>query len=456
MNKHQFSIIFLFMVLTVLLTGPDSSGQESKPSGGAPKLSDTLSLDQVLAAVVQNHPSVKEAEEALNTADARIGLAKSVLYPNVDASANYTRIDPVSSFSFPIGGKTVEIQLPTQDNYSAGLNYSQVLYDFGKTSRNVAVEKESKTLASETVEQVKQKLCLAAASCYFTLSYLQKAIGIKDEQIKTLNEHLQSDVKKQATGSATEYQILTTRVKISGVESQKTDLENALRVQLTVLNTLLGEPESSIHHVTPDVMVSIPSVPADSAISFAYANREEIKIAREKESLAQLKLQMTKAQNFPVLSAFATGGYKNGYIPDLYALKANFTAGIGIRVPIFDGNRKKYNVAMAQSSIESAAYETDLAQRNITTEVIQARTNLLSSQKKVDLFTMQLKQAQQAFDLAKVSYASGAITNLELLDAETALADSELQLMKAKVDLSASLFQLKNALGLPLYPEKQQ
>ncbi len=456
MNKRKFSILTFCLVLTVFLAGAGAYGQENKSSGGPSRLSDTLTLDQVLAAVVQNHPSVKEAEEALHAADARIGIAKSGLYPNVDASANYTRIDPVSSFSFPIGGKTVEIQLPTEDNYSAGLNYSQALYDFGKTSRNVAIEKEAKTIASETVEQVKQKICLAAASCYFTLSYLQKAIDIKDEQLKTLNEHLQSDMKKLATGSATQYQILTTKVKISGVESQKTDLENALKVQLTVLNTLLGEPESNVHHVTHDVIVSVPSIPSDSAVSFAYANREEIRISREKETLAQLRLQMTKAQNFPVLSAFATGGYKNGYIPDLYALKANFTAGIGIKVPIFDGNRKKYNVAMAQSSIESAAYETDLTQRNITNEVIQARTNLQSSQKKVDLFSMQLKQAQQAFDLAKVSYASGAITNLDLLDTETALADSELQLMKAKVDMSASLFQLKNALGLQLYPDNQK
>ena len=40
----------------------------------------------------------------------------------------------------------------------------------------------------------------------------------------TLNEHLDYVEKMRATGSATEYQVLATKVKISTVESQKVDL----------------------------------------------------------------------------------------------------------------------------------------------------------------------------------------------------------------------------------------
>ena len=77
----------------------------------------------------------------------------------------------------------------------------------------------------QTLEQVKQKLSLFTVNNFYTLVYLQAAIKIKDEQLVALNEHLEYIEKMMATGSATEYQVLTTKVKISTVESQKVDLD---------------------------------------------------------------------------------------------------------------------------------------------------------------------------------------------------------------------------------------
>jgi outer membrane protein TolC len=66
-------------------------------------------------------------------------------------------------------------------------------------------------------------------------------------------------------------------------------------------------------------------------------------------------------------------------------------------------------------------------------------------------FKLQLEQAQKAYSLAETSFRSGTITNLELLDANTAVSESRLMLLKARIEYAASIYRLKTALGERLY-----
>ena len=157
-------------------------------------------------------------------------------------AASYTRIGPVPEIEF--GGRTM--QMAPGNNYTAGINYNQVVYDFGRTGKDVAVEEENKNLAQQSVEQLKQKMSGAAINSFYTLVYLQEASEIKAEQLKTLNEHLEFIQKRKETGSATQFEILSTQVRISNVESQKVDIESARKVQSVILNSLMGQPAKQV------------------------------------------------------------------------------------------------------------------------------------------------------------------------------------------------------------------
>lgn len=101
---------------------------------------------------------------------------------------------------------------------------------------------------------MKQTLSQQVIANYFSLTYLQEAIKIKDEQLGTLNEHLQYIQNKQATGSATQYEILTTQVRISAIENQRTDLETARKVMVCQLNSLLGKPQNTSQVVKTELI----------------------------------------------------------------------------------------------------------------------------------------------------------------------------------------------------------
>ena len=437
------------LLLSALILSPSarllSQTGNSKVTAESP---DSLSLSSIISVIIKSHPTIKSAEEALNNADARIGLAKTGYNPTVDMNANYSVQGPVIKLTIPDMGT---FSLFPENSYSATVNYRQLIYDFGRTKQNINIEKESKILGEQTIEQVKQKMSLAAVNSFYTLAFLQEAVRIKDEELTVLGAHLKDVETLKSTGSATDFQVLSTQVKISTVESQKVDLAAALAIQQSYLNCLAGYDESYTPVVREELHIAAPDVESDSLLSFAFNKRDELIIGKEKANIAGLRYDLIKTTNKPVISFLASGGAKNGFIPDLNKIRPNFVIGAGLSIPIFDGSKTKYNLLQAKSAINSIEYETEAAKKNITSEVREAQEYMKSARQKISQFELQLIQAQKAYSLAETSFRSGVITNLELLDASTAVSESRLMLLKAKIDFAASVYRLKASLGERIY-----
>jgi len=228
-------------------------------------------------------------------------------------------------------------------------------------------------------------------------------------------------------------------------------MEASLAAQIASLNSLLGQKGESKIVLKNELSVVHPAVNSDSLLSYAYRNRDEVLINERKASLAEIKYDLTKLQNKPVLNLQASAGGKNGYVPYLDEIKPNYVVGLGLRVPIFDGMKTKYNLSQAKSAINTLSFETESVKRNISTEIIEAEENMNAAEKKVTQFQLQLELAVKAYSLAETSYKSGKITNLDLLDANTSVSESKLMLLKSKIDYAASVYRLKAALGDRLY-----
>jgi outer membrane protein len=435
------------ILLLVFIIDISIAGQRSDTDKGT-QSADSLSLKYIIERVVSTYPTVKVAEEAINNADARIGLARTGYNPEFDLTASFSNLGPVTKLSIPDMGT---FQLYPENNYSAGLNIRQTVYDFGRTKKNVSFESENKSISVQTLEQVKQRLSSIAVSNFYTLAFLQAAIKIKQEELNALKEHLSYVEKKMATGSSTEYEVLTTKVRISAVESQEVDLNAAMMNQQSLLNSLLGNDQSVSPVVKTELAVEIPVIPVDSILSYAYRNRDEMLINQKRTSAAEMRYQIVSLQNKPMVNFLATGGAKNGYIPDLYKITPNYVVGLGLRIPIYDGSKIKYNRMQAKSVITSISYESEYTKRNISTELSEAETYMFAAGKKVNQYELQLEQALKAYSLAETSFRSGSITNLDLLDSNTSVSESRLLLLKARIDYAASVYKLKAAMGERLY-----
>ncbi len=439
MKFRNYITILFFMPVTLVFGQANSA--------------DSLSLEGAIEEMIQNYPALKKAGIDLLAMDAKIGLTKTSYLPDVNFNTSYSRVGPTTSITMPINGTSRTFSLFPENVYNATLSINENIYDFGRTAKNLELDQKNKELVALTGDQIKQRLSFSVTACYYSISFLEEAIRIKNSQLKNLNDHLSFVQKKADTGSATRFDIVTTKVRISSVESQITDLKSALQIQTVQLNSLLGKPVNNIF-VLKKVMLEPEIVPStDSLLDLAFMHRPEMQIAMQKEEITKSKLEVVKVQNNPSFSFFASGGFKNGYLNEYLqdVGKLNYAVGVGLKVPVFDANRSKFAKIQIGKELENNQQDTELTKRNITTEVIENKVNVDAALKKVNQTELQLQQAEQAYELAEVSYQAGSITNLDLLDSYTSLAESRLQVFKSKIDYKLNLQKLKISIGLPVF-----
>jgi outer membrane protein len=442
--KTKFILLSIIFLTAILPQGSSQGGQQSVNSLPG----DSLSLQYIISEIIRQHPTVKSAEEALNNADARIGYARTGYNPNIDFGASYSNLGPVIKLTIPSMGT---FQLFPENNYSAAVNLRQTVYDFGRTKQSIEIENRNRVYTEEAIEQVKQKMAVAAITNFYSLLFLQEAFIIKDEQLSDLNTHLDYVKKLKSTGAATDYQILSTNVRISEIESQKADILAAIKIQQAVLNSFLGQNDKNSPVVKKELYQDKILFTGDSLLPYALRNRDEMLLEKEKINIARLRYDLTRTQLRPIISAMASGGAKNGYVPDLNQIKPNYTVGVGLAVPIFDAGRTKYNLKMAESSIKTLNLETENTMRTISAEVTESIAYMDLAIQKMKQQELQLDQALKANELAGISFKSGVVTNLELLDANTNLSQSRLMLLKSRIDYEVSIYRLKSTLGIRLY-----
>lgn len=407
-------------------------------------LFDSISVEQAVGLTLKNHPAIRQAEFAITASGARIDVNRSAHYPDISIDAEYVRIGPVPQFSLPGEGS---LELAPYNNYDLYLGLRQTLYDFGKTNTAIHLAETSHRTASDYINLIKFNLAYQTIGLFNSILILHQRIAVLDEQLQTLNQHLDMSIKKMKAGTATDFDTLTIQVRIAVVRSDSIDATCALETQEIIFRQLTG--------LQPDAPVNLRGVFAsdkvilnpDSLIVAASKQRPELILSRDAETNAATQSQLASLGNKPLLALNVATGFKNGYEPNLNTWRGNYAAGLELKIPVFNGYKTKHQEAEADANLNSArAHTTDLEQQ-ILSEVGQALAGVNSSLEKIASTEAQVRQAEEAVSMARVRYTAGVITNLDLLDAETALSQTKLIRLRAFYDYTVSLNALNRATG---------
>ncbi|MGA7838141.1 MAG: TolC family protein, partial [Ignavibacteriaceae bacterium] len=129
------------------------------------------------------------------------------------------------------------------------------------------------------------------------------------------------------------------------------------------------------------------------------------------------------------------------------AIRGNWAASVGVSVPIFNGFRTKRQEEETKASLNVTKISTLNIKQNIAAEVEKAAENIQSNLEQIKTAQLKIDLAEQALKRAKAQYASGVGTNLDLLDAETRLADARFQYLRTTYENIMQTYELKKAVG---------
>lgn len=404
---------------------------------------DSLTLDAAIQTVLSGHPLIRQAMEEIQASSARVDQGKTKNLPFSDLDLSYERLGPVPELDF-LGAP---FKLYPENNYDAHVTLRQTVYDFGKTRASVEASEAAVQAAADNVDLIKSNLIYQTANTFYAILFLQRSITIQQQQIDALNGHLDLARKRVESGSATDYDIISTRVRVAAAENQKVDYQTDLNKAETSFRRLLGLPAGAAPALKGSFEPDSFALDSDSLTALAQKQRPEVRQARDAVRSAELQKNIVSLQDKPSLNFNFMYGFKNGFIPNLDVFRGNFAAGLAAAIPIYNGSLTGYQEQEAEANIRGTQSRTTDAERMVAAEVQQAVSDVRANRTKLATAQLQIDQAQQALDMARVRYQSGIITNLDLIDAETALEEAQLSHLRTVYQLVLSRYTLDRAVG---------
>jgi outer membrane protein TolC len=405
---------------------------------------DSLTVEQAVQRVLQTHPAIEQMLANTRAAEARVSQTSSAKLPEVTTEADYAHIGPIPEFSFPAFGSIV---LAPADNYDAHVLGKYTVFDFGKTSAAVDLSQSRVQTSRDAIELTKTNLALQTIRTFYMIILLQKSLQVQGEQIEALTQHLSVTQKRVTAGSATNFDVLTTQVRVATSQNQRVEIQNSLQKQESMFRQLLNLSTNVPLMIRGSFQQAPSPLNMDSLQLAAFHQRAELKLARDAEESARLQKNASSRGNMPSLKIIAAYGFKNGYEPNIYPMRGNWVWGAQAQIPLFDGGKVSHQEEEAQAAIESEQAHTQDAERQIRSDVEQAVSDVQASWSKVQISDVQLQQAFEAVAIARTRYETGSITNLDLLDAETAESTSKLMSLQALYRYVISKYELDRAVG---------
>jgi outer membrane protein TolC len=272
-------------------------------------------------------------------------------------------------------------------------------------------------------------------------------IAAKQENIANLSQHLDFVKKKLATGSSTEFDVLRSEVDLTNAQTELTNLNNDLAKQQIGFRQLLGLDESAPANCMGAFDSSYHEPAKDSLIEAALKQRTEIDLMNValKAGLAQLSL--ARLELTPALTAHASAGGKNGYIPNLDQLEFDWVAAAQISVPIFDGRKTHFHIKELESHLDSLRTMLDDLRRTVRTDVLKAIADVKSARENLFEAATNIRLASESRRIATLQYEAGVIPNLDLLDAENKYTQAKFARVQSEFRYTLSKFALMQVTG---------
>ncbi|MEN2984693.1 MAG: TolC family protein [Dictyoglomaceae bacterium] len=343
---------------------------------------------------------------------------------------------------------------------SLSLNYSQVIFSFGKAG----IQQESSSI---DLEQAKNNLRSNYLNLYYQFTQYFYNLYLAQERLKILEDSYKLAVRQREIAekqfnnkTITETNLLDYKQREKLSEINLNSAKNNLEIAYKVLENFLGIKLERIP-VKLDIYFEPFNEKPEDLLNILY--NENLTIKNAKLSLEKSKLSIKEA-NLPSWIFSLNGSYSSGnssynisFDTQNYALNVGFKQNFGetqitssdvwkvsfsFSIPILDGGSKNISLKKAELSLKQAEINFENTKKEVELNFWKIYYNLLQAQENVKQKQFNLEQKKINYDIQKIKYELGLITEIELKASEIDYLQAEYDLKDAILNFNLQKIQL--------------
>jgi outer membrane protein TolC len=412
---------------------------------------DSLDLLRAIEIALASNPEVAAARWSAEAARSRYDIAAAGRLPTLDAVGGYMynldeqRLLPVRSPGDPtILGREI---------VSGDLTLSMPLFTGGRLISQVRAADFLRQSADHQAERSREELVFNVSSVFFGILSQERLVSALEFSRGTLEQHLARVDALVAARKAAPVDRMRTEVRLADVAQRLVRERNVLAVMRRVLVNLLAVqcPADSLSlrgNLEMDLEAAIPD--AGTTVAKAFERRPDYLSARAAlQSQARL-VDAARAAYWPSVSLLASYGERwavgtatgTGDNPDDIG-----RVGLVFGIPLFEGGRIGAAVQAQRAEFAAARERLRKFEMQIRLDVETALLGLQSSRERIEATQKAVDQARESLRIEQQKYELGKGAIVDVLDAQSALLESETNYYRALADFHTAWAQLRLAEG---------
>ncbi len=443
--SKSISFIKSGLVIGSLFIGGVTFGQQSR----------SLSLEDAVAASLAHSNELKIDESKISGATATVREAKNSRLPDIDVSGQYLRVnEPNLDLKFANSGENSDDEGSTAGSFPAvnqvmfGMATASLpLFTGGKINQSIASAKFLETATRLDAQHDRQRIIQNTVAAYYNLYKAQAAVALVKENLKSSQQRVRDFQNLEANGLVARNDLLKVQLQESNLELALINAENNADVCNYNFNLMLGLDGRTALILDTVSLAETPLAQSEDEWKInALDHRADYQAVAKREQAAQAGVKIAKSAYYPALAISA--GYMGANIPHALTITNAVNAGLGLSYNLGSLYKAGAKVRQAKAQEEELVWHRQQLSEGIKSEIHQAYLNYAQSLKKIEVYRKATEQANENYRITKNKYDNSLATTTDLLDADVARLQAQLDYTYAKADASVAYHQLHESAGV--------
>jgi len=405
-------------------------------------------LTDAIKLALDNNLATLLAAEERRAATGFVQQARSALLPNISGTtyqANATQNLAALGFqggTFPGFTNTF---LGPFNNFDARARLSQSIFDLS------AIRNYQSSRAGLRVSEFQERVAREQVSEATALTYLEALRTTRNVTSAQANVELATTLLKlaqdqRAAGVATGVDVTRAETRLAQERVGLAQAETASEEASLNLQRVIGVPLGSPLTLADPLRFTVEALPTPQvAVDQALSGRAEVLVSEANLKMADLERKSVKDELLPSLEFFGDYGV-SGVTPTNNALPTRRVA-VQLNVPIFNGGLTQGRLTVASSRAHEAELQLSSVKGQVEEDVRLALSALRTTVERVRAADEGLVLAQRELDMARDRFRAGIADNLEVVTAQTSLANARSAQVEALAVYNAARVNLAASLG---------
>ncbi len=415
----------------------------SVPAGQATATPIPLSLQEAIDRGIKNNLGllVRGALGSMARADRLRALSALLPALNAGVTETETQIDlAVYGISVP-GFPSVVGPFHYIDARAAASAY---LLNF-TSLKNLRSAAESARAAELSIQDGRDLVVQAVAAGYFAVLADIGRVAATRTQVDTAQALYTAAHDRHVAGVSAAIDELRAQVELKAQQERLVAAQNALARDKLTLGRAIGLPAGQDFNPTDEApYVPLEGLGAEDLVKRALENRADYRSAGAQLRAAEMARKAADAERYP--TAYLDANY--GVIgPSPNNSHGTFSVIGSVNINLFDGGRIRADQQAASAEIERRRSELADLRGRIDYEVRTSLLDLSTAADQVALARSNVDLAAQTLDQARDRFASGVADNIEVVQAQEALAGANQDLINSLFAHNLAKVSLARAVG---------